>query len=369
MTVTAIVSFLIVLTVLVFVHEMGHYIIARKNGVRVQIFSIGFGPEIIGWTGKSLTRWKICAIPLGGYVKMFGDADPASTKSLNSNQLTSEEVAVSFHYKPLGQKTAIVAAGPIANFLFAIMLLTLLFSIIGQKYAPPVIDKIANGSAAEQAGLMVGDRIMRVDTTEINKFNDLRRIVGPNPNKNLLFLIERDGRKIELDVVPAPTEVRDASGTMIKVGLLGVSSMQTTTKLYDPISAFHLAILETWSISRETLNYLGQIIIGSRGTEELGGPIRIAKISGAVAEVGMSSLIYFMAVLSINLGLINLFPIPILDGGHLLFYFLEFVRGRPLGQRAQEVASVAGLGIVIVLMVFVTLNDIWPGFWSNIGLS
>jgi len=156
---------------------------------------------------------------------------------------------------------------------------------------------------------------------------------------------------------------------MIKVGLLGVSSMQTTTKLYDPISAFQLAALETWSISRETLNYLGQIIIGSRGTEELGGPIRIAKISGAVAEVGMSSLIYFMAVLSINLGLINLFPIPILDGGHLLFYFLEFVRGRPLGQRAQEVASAAGLGIVIVLMVFVTLNDIWPGFWSNIGLS
>ena len=369
MTITAIVSFLVVLTVLVFVHEMGHYLIARKNGVRVEVFSVGFGPEIIGWTDNSLTRWKICAIPLGGYVKMFGDSDPASTKSVSSEFFSKDDVRVSFHHKSLAQKTAIVAAGPIANFLFAVVLLTVLFAIVGQKHAPPIIDKIASGSAAQEAGLLVGDRIIRVDNTDINKFNDLRRIVSPNPNRNLLFLIERDGRKIEIDVVPSLTEVRDASGTMIKVGLLGVSSMQTSTKLYDPISAFKEALAESWSISTQTLDYLGQILIGARGTEELGGPIRIAKISGAVAEIGASSLIYFMAVLSINLGLINLFPIPVLDGGHLVLYLLEFVRGRPLGQKAQEAASFAGLGIVIALMIFVTLNDIWPGFWSNIGLS
>ena len=174
---------------------------------------------------------------------------------------------------------------------------------------------------------------------------------------------------MEIDVVPSLTEVRDASGTMVKVGLLGVSSMQTSTKLYDPISAFKEAVTESWSISTQTLSYLGQIVIGSRGTEELGGPIRIAKMSGAVAEIGISSLIYFMAVLSINLGLINLFPIPVLDGGHLVLYLLEFIRGRPLGQKAQEAVSFTGLGIVIALMIFVTLNDIWPGFWSNIGLS
>ena len=369
MTITAIVSFLVVLTVLVFVHEMGHYLIARKNGVRVEVFSVGVGPEIIGWTDNSLTRWKICAIPLGGYVKMFGDSDPASTKPSGSERFSEDDVRVSFHHKSLAQKTAIVAAGPIANFLFAVLLLAFLFAIMGQKHAPPIIDKIASGSAAEEAGLSVGDRIIRVNNTEINKFNDLRRVVSPNPNKNLLFLIERDGKNLEIDVVPSLTEVRDASGTMIKVGLLGVTSMQTNTKLYDPISAFKEAVTESWSISTQTLSYLGQIVIGSRGTEELGGPIRIAKMSGAVAEIGISSLIYFMAVLSINLGLINLFPIPVLDGGHLVLYLLEFIRGRPLGQKAQEAVSFTGLGIVIALMIFVTLNDIWPGFWSNIGLS
>ena len=364
-----IIPFLILILVVVFIHEYGHYYFARKYGVGVTDFSLVFGKELFFWNDKLGTRWKICAIPLGGYVKMFGDTDPASTKPSSSECFPEEDVRVSFHHKSLAQKTAIVAAGPIANFLFAVLLLTFLFAIIGQKHAPPIIDKIASGSAAEEAGLLVGDRIVRVDDTEINKFNDLRRIVSPNPNKNLLFLIERDGKNIEIDVVPSLTEVRDASGTMIKVGLLGVTSMQTSTKLYDPISAFKEAVTESWSISTQTLNYLGQIIIGSRGTEELGGPIRIAKISGAVAEIGISSLIYFMAVLSINLGLINLFPIPVLDGGHLVLYLLEFIRGRPLGQKAQEVVSFTGLGIVIALMIFVTLNDIWPGFWSNIGLS
>ena len=209
---------------------------------------------------------------------MFGDSDPASTKHSGSEHFSEDDLRVSFHHKSLAQKTAIVAAGPIANFLFAVLLLAFLFAIIGQKHAPPIIDKIASGSAAEEAGLLVGDRIIRANNTEINKFNDLRRVVSPNPNKNLLFLIERDGKNIEIEVVPSLTEVRDASGTMIKVGLLGVTSMQTNTKLYDPISAFKEAVTESWSISTQTLSYLGQIVIGSRGTEELGGPLSLIHI-------------------------------------------------------------------------------------------
>ena len=187
---------------------------------------------------------------------MFGDSDPASTKPSSGECFSEADVRVSFHHKSLAQKTAIVAAGPIANFLFAVLLLAFLFAIIGQKYAPPIIDKIASGSAAEEAGLSVGHRIIRIDNTDINKFNDLRRVVSPNPNKNLLFLIERDGKKMEIDVVPSLTEVRDASGTMIKVGLLGVTSMQTSTKLYDPISAFKEAVSESWSISTQTLSLI-----------------------------------------------------------------------------------------------------------------
>ena len=369
MTVAAIISFLVILTVLVFVHEMGHYWIARRNGVRVEVFSIGFGPELFGWEDEAKTRWKICAIPLGGYVKMFGDSDAASTKSSESISFTPQEISMSFHHKRLSQRAAIVSAGPAANFLFAIILLTMLYSMVGQRYAAPIIDSLVAGSAADQAGLMVGDKIVSVDDVNISKFDELKRIVAPNPNKKMSFIILRDNKKLAFDVMPRLVERKDASGAIIRIGLLGVGSEKTSIIRHNPIAAFRIAVQETWSTTLQTVEYLGQMIAGSRSAEELGGPIRIAKISGAVTELGLASTLYFMAVLSINLGLINLFPIPILDGGHLFFYFLEFIRGRPLGAKAHEIASVAGLGVVIALMVFVTLNDIWPNFWSGSGFS
>ena len=353
-----IIPFLIILTVLVFVHEMGHYLIARKNGVKVEIFSIGFGSELFGWTDQIGTRWKVCAIPLGGYVKMFGDADPSSSRKFDSVEMSSDEKKVSFHHKRLGERAAIVLAGPIANFLFAIVLLAGLYSLVGQRYAPPIIDKITMGSAADLAGLMVGDEIIKVDNEDIDKFDQLQRIVRPNPGKSLEFLIRRDKKVIQKVVVPKAIVGNDISGAKIVYGLLGVTSEQTVFIKHNIIKSTSLAVEETWVIISQTLTHIGEMIIGERTTDELGGPIRIAKLSGAVADAGIVSSIWFMAVLSINLGLINLFPVPVLDGGHLFFYLIEFIRGKPLGAKAQEMASYTGLVVVIALMVFVTWNDL-----------
>jgi len=350
--------FLVILTVLVFVHEMGHYLVARRNGVRVEVFSVGFGPELFGWNDKAGTRWKFSAIPLGGYVKMFGDADVASTQVDGGEQMTDAEREVSFHHKRLRQKTAIVAAGPLANFLFAIVLLAGLYSVVGQRYAPATVDWIQPGSAAEAGELMIGDRIVEVDSVGIDRFEELQRVVRGNPGRAMEFVVERDGKPVVLDVTPKSVEQTDAFGNTSTIGLLGIRSQQTRMVRHDPLSAVWLATVETWSLTRQTLEAVGQMIVGSRQTEELGGPLRIAQISGAVAEAGLVTTIWFTALLSINLGLINLFPIPILDGGHLVFYLAEAIRGRPLGERVQEIASMAGLTLVIGLMIFVTWNDI-----------
>jgi regulator of sigma E protease len=352
------VPFLVILTVLVFVHEMGHYLVARRNGVRVEVFSIGFGPELFGWNDRTGTRWKISAIPLGGYVKMFGDADPASTQGSGLDVMSDQDRAVSFHHKRLGQRTAIVLAGPAANFLFAIVLLAGLYSIVGQRYAPPSVDVIVPASAAEAAGLRVGDLIVEVDAVEITRFDELQRIVRDNPGVALDFLVERNGKLVGLTATPRRVERTDALGNTASIGLLGVQSEQMQMIRHDPLSALWLATTETWSLVRQTLNAVGQMIVGARTTDELGGPLRIAQLSGTVAEAGLVTTIWFTALLSINLGLINLFPIPVLDGGHLMFYLAEAVRGRPLGERVQEIASMAGLTMVIALMVFVTWNDL-----------
>ena len=352
------VPFLVILTVLVFVHEMGHYLVARRNGVRVEVFSIGFGPELFGWNDRTGTRWKISAIPLGGYVKMFGDADPASTQGAGLDVVSDHDRAVSFHHKRLGQRTAIVLAGPAANFLFAIVLLAGLYSIVGQRYAPPSVDVIVPASAAEAAGLQVGDLIVEVDAVEITRFDELQRIVRDSPGVALDFLVERNGKLVGLTATPRMVERTDALGNTASIGLLGVQSEQMQMIRHDPLSALWLATTETWSLVRQTLNAVGQMIVGARKTDELGGPLRIAQLSGSVAEAGLVSTIWFTALLSINLGLINLFPIPVLDGGHLMFYLAEAVRGRPLGERVQEIASMAGLTMVIALMVFVTWNDL-----------
>ena len=352
------VPFLVILTILVFVHEMGHFLIARRYGVRVEVFSIGFGREIFGWTDRAQTRWKFSLIPLGGYVKMFGDANAASQPGGDVERLTPAERAVAFPCQSLRARTWIVAAGPLANFLFAIALLAALFISVGQPFTPPVVGGVVPDSAAEEAGMLPGDRIVGIDGDSIERFEDVQRIIRSAADQTLSVKIVRDGETIVLTAVPKVSEQIDSFGTRHEIGLLGVTRSGVEYVRHGPVEAVWRASVETWDLTVATLHAVGQIIAGTRGAEELGGPIRIAQMSGTVAETGLVSVMWFMAVLSINLGLINLFPIPMLDGGHLLFYGIEAIRGRPLGERAQEYGFRIGLAIVFSLMLFVTFNDL-----------
>lgn len=446
-----VVRFLVVLTVLVFVHELGHYWIARRCGVRVEVFSIGFGPEIVGWTDKAETRWKISAVPLGGYVKMFGEGEMSGEGEM-PRPLTPAERKVSFKYKTLGQRAAIVFGGPAANFIFAILVLGCLFAIKGQPFTPATFNKVIEGSAAEEAGLLPGDLIVRLGSTEIERFEEVQQIVRMNPEKTMQIAVLRDGKEVELTVKPKLFETSDSLGNLVRIGLLGVSraapakigeivpggaaekagmlandrilaingvatsdfsdvqkivsvspgkplaillnragekvSLSVTPALregkdhncgvvkygslgvrsvrsefravrkLDPLNAIWQSIEETWVIVVGTLQAVSEIIVGTRSSDELGGPIKIAQMSNAVWNIGFVETISFMALLSINLGLINLFPIPVLDGGHLLFFAFEGVLGRPLGEKIQEYSFRIGLVLILSLMVFVFANDI-----------
>ena len=356
---TYIVPFLIILTVLVFVHEFGHYLIARWNGVRVEVFSIGFGPELFGWWDRAGTRWKFSTIPLGGYVKMFGDSDASSgLPAAGLARLAPSDREVSFHYKRLGQRAAIVAAGPGANFLFAVMVLAILFTTYGQPFTPAEVGQVQPGSAAEQGGIHPGDVILSLDGSTVQRFEDVQQIVRLNPGLPMTIIVRRDGQEQTLHVTPSRTELTDRFGNHYQIGLLGIARSGMEYVKRDPATAIVQAGAETWDLSVSTLKALWQIIIGTRATDELGGPLRIAQMSGEVAQGGVVAVLWFMAVLSINLGLINLFPVPVLDGGHLLFYAAEAVRGKPLGQRAQEYGFRIGLALVLTLMVFATWNDL-----------
>lgn len=355
---TSVLAFLLVLTVLVFVHELGHYLVARRNGVRIEVFSIGFGPELFGFTDRAGTRWKFSALPLGGYVKMFGDADPASTPGSHLGAMSAEERAVSFHHKRVGQRAAVVAAGPIANFVFSIAVLAVLFATAGQSFTPADVGGIQPGSAAERAGLQPGDLILSIDGTGIQRFEEIRQIVSIKPGELLKMEVERDGKVLPLDVTPDSREVTDRMGATHRIGLLGITRGSVDMKRHDPLTAVWQAVREVTGMITGTFTALGQMVEGSRGTEELGGPLRIAQMSGEVAQSGWYPLVWFMTFLSVNLGLINLFPVPMLDGGHLLFYAIEGARGRPLGARAQEYGFRIGLALVLTLMVFATWNDL-----------
>lgn len=352
------VPFLIVLTAVVFVHELGHYLMARQCGVRVEIFSIGFGPEIFGWTDRTGTRWKFSAIPLGGFVKMFGDADPASRPDRGLQAMTPDEKAISFHFKRVGQRMRVVFGGPAANFLFAIVLLAGLFMIVGQPSTPPDIGTVQEGSAAEAAGLKPGDVIVNIDGSRVARFEDIQRVVRDQPGKPMTVVLKRDGKEMVIAATPRATEVTDRLGQTHQIGLLGIGRAGMTFVRHDPLTSIWYAVRETYYLSWGTLKAVGQIIAGTRTADELGGPLRIAQMSGNMAEQGIVSLVWFIAVLSVNLGLINLFPVPMLDGGHLLFYSIEALRGRPLGQRAQEYGFRIGLALVFALMLFVTWNDL-----------
>ncbi len=345
--------FLIILSVVVFVHEYGHYWVARKNGVRVEVFSIGFGRELFGFNDKHGTRWKFSLIPLGGYVKMLGDADETSARPDAATAGHNE----SFPSKSVWQRMAIVAAGPGANFLFAIIVLSLLFVISGRPFTPPVVGEVTPESPAAEAELMPGDRVTAVDGTAVESFENLQLLVRDNAEVPLAFTIERDGEVFDVTVTPALQEIEDRFGNTHRVGLVGISRTGVEFRRSNPGMAVFEATGETVRMVTLTLGALGEMIMGSRGTEELGGPLRIAQMSGTIAQDGLVPAIWFTAILSINLGLINLFPIPMLDGGHLVLYTIEAARGRPLGERSQEMAFRVGLAMVLTLMIFATWND------------
>lgn len=349
-----VVPFLFILSIVVFVHEFGHYWVARRNGVRVETFSIGFGPEIIGRNDTHGTRWKLSAIPLGGYVKMLGDAD-ATSSTLDLAHYRDPD---SFPAKTVWQRMAIVFAGPGANFIFAIIALALLFVFSGRPFTPPEVGEVQADSPAAAAGLQPGDRILAVGGAEIASFEELQRIVAESAGETLTLSVERAGAVVEADVTAAVAEMTDRFGNVHRIGRIGVSRAGVEFQRVDPLTAVGAAVTETWRMITGTLAALWEMIIGSRGTGELGGPLRIAQMSGQIAQDGLVPLIWFSAVLSINLGLINLFPIPMLDGGHIVMYTVEALRGRPLAERTQEMAFRVGLAMVLSLMLFATWNDL-----------
>jgi regulator of sigma E protease len=352
-------TFILVLSVLVFVHELGHYLVARWNKVRIEVFSIGFGPEVFGFHDRTGTRWKFSILPLGGYVRMFGDAEAASSPDSQALATMSEaDKAVSYHHKPVGQRAAVAAAGPAANFLFALLVLSGLYMIAGQSFTPADVGTVQPGSAAERAGLLPGDVIVAIDGTDIERFEEVRQVVSMNAGRPLAMVIMRSGRQIPLTATPDTTEFKDRFGNIHRIGLLGIGRAGTEMRQLGPFTAVWQASREITGVVTGTLTALGQMVEGSRSTEELGGPLRIAQVSSEVAQSGTYALVWFLAFLSVNLGLLNLFPIPVLDGGHLLFYAFEAARGKPLGPRAQEYGFRIGLALVLTLMVFATWNDL-----------
>lgn len=444
--------FLLILTVLVFVHEMGHYLVARRAGVKVEAFSIGFGPELFGWYDKRGTRWRFAAIPLGGYVKMFGETDRMTADDGSERPLSDREKSFSFQHKRLGQRAAIVFAGPFVNYVFAVIVLGILFAVAGQAFSPSIIGPVVPGSAAEKAGLKTGDKIVQVAGRNVERFEEVMQAVGLRPGQRVPIVVERDGerRGVDIDVgvrmvvdkrgnqtpfgdlgagpfvapivgrvvansaaeeaglqpgdvflkikgqpvetfadlqkivsanAEKPLEVlirregaemtivvtpkwqlsrdKDQDGNPKKIGgVIGVSPKAAFRQQHGIGEAFVQAVRETYGLTVATFTAVGQMIAGTRSTKDLSGPLRIAEISGDMAQLGIYQYVWFLGVLSLSLCIINLLPVPMLDGGHLLFYGFEALRGKPLGPRAQEYGFRIGLALVITLMVFATWNDL-----------
>lgn len=436
--------FLFVLTVVVFFHELGHFVVARWCGVTVKAFSIGFGREIFGFTDSKGTRWRFAWIPLGGYVKFLDDENAASVPDTEKrNEISEEERHGTFHDKSLGARAAVVAAGPIANFILAIVIFAVMFTFIGERFTQPVLD-VEKGSAAYQAGFRAGDRVRTVNAEPVESFEDFQRIIGTNVNRELTVGIRRDGGDGEIKIVPDPKEVQsllglrrftpaqvdqiesgspadkagfkpgdvviridgepidtfgqmqsivsrspgtelaitvrrdgqdvalkatprlsvapDATGRSVERGLLGIRRNAAPGdgiwKQYDPFTAAWMGAERTWFVASATMVYLYDVITGRQAADQLGGPIRIAQVSGEVAKAGFLPLLNLAAILSVSIGLLNLFPIPMLDGGHLLYYAIEGVRGRPLSEKAQEIGFRIGLALVLMLMIWATRNDL-----------
>jgi regulator of sigma E protease len=349
-----IVPFLFTLTIIVFFHELGHFLVARWCGIRVLVFSLGFGPEIAGFTDRLGTRWKLSAVPLGGYVKFFGDENEASVPDAETlAAMTEEERKQSFFGQSVGRRAAVVVAGPLTNFILAIVLFAAVFMVIGKQIAVPRVAAVEPGSPAAAAGFQPGDLVTAIDGRKIDNFVDMQRIVGFSGGNPLTIVVDRGGVPITLTATP---EIRNNRG------ILGVTRSNqpgdVRVESVAPLDAVKLGVDKTWFIVETTLSYIRDVFVGRQSADQIGGPIGIARISGQVAELGWGALIDFVAVISVSIGLLNLFPVPLLDGGHLLFYLIEAIRGRPLSERAQEVGFRIGLAIVVMLMIFATVNDI-----------
>jgi len=353
-----ILGFLLVLGPLVTVHELGHYLVGRWFGVKAEAFSVGFGKELAGFTDRRGTRWRLSALPLGGYVKFAGDMNPASQPDAEWLALPAEERAQTFQAQPLWQKALIVAAGPITNFLVAIAILASFNIAYGKLEIPPVVQVLAEEGAAAEAGLAIGDRILRVDGEPIDSFDQLRSHVAPHPGESVRIEVERQRETLAFAfTIPSITE-RDRFGNEFKVGQIGVGSGPGQVVAVGPGEAVVLAVRQTGEIVKLMVTGIWQIITGRRSVEELGGPIKIAKFSGEQLSLGWRQFVSFAALISINLAFINLLPIPALDGGHLAFYAAEAVRRKPASARSQEWAFRTGIAFVLALMLFVTINDI-----------
>jgi regulator of sigma E protease len=364
-----ILAFLLVIGPLVFVHELGHYLVGRWFGVHAETFSIGFGPELGAWSDKRGTRWRLGALPFGGYVKFRGDMGVASEPDPRWLEMSPQERAKCFHARHVGQRALIVLAGPAVNLLFAALILAGFAFAYGENVTPAQIGAVMPGSAAEQAGLAPGDRIVSVDGATVTRFEDLaNRVVLHKPGETLRIDIVRDARALTIPVTLGARIEIDRFGNEYRFGQLGVRSVPPVAQPVSLWRAPLVGLQRTGQLIGMMADGLGQIVTGRRSLDELGGPLKIAQISGEQAAMGPSALISFIALVSINLGFINLLPIPMLDGGHLFFYGIEAIQRRPVSPRIQEIAFRSGLALLLGVLVLVTFNDLGSfGLWR--GLS
>jgi regulator of sigma E protease len=360
------IAFLCAIGPLVFLHELGHYLVGRWFGVGADSFSIGFGPELVGWTDKRGTRWKVGLLPLGGYVRFAGDADVASRP--DSAQLSEDDRGRSFQLKPWWQRFLIVLAGPATNFIVAILIFTGFFLALGMPNSPPVVGRVLPHSTALAIGMQPGDRLVSIGGTSIETFEDIKRTVGLRPGETLDIRFVRGGSNYLRSAKIAAFDLRDQFGQSARIGLLGI--VPSTQQWVRPplLSVLPQATRFTFAITRSMIDGLGQIISGQRSVKELGGTLKMAQMAGQQASLGPFQFIELVALFSINLGFINLLPVPMLDGGHLFFYLVEAVRRRPVSDRAQEWAFRGGLALILALLLFTTANDLGSfGVWARLG--
>ena len=361
------VAFVLAIGPLVFIHEMGHYLVARLFGVGAEQFSIGFGREIVGWTDKRGTRWKIGWLPLGGYVRFVGDMNPASQADADA-ELSPEQRDVAFHNKAWWKRFLIVLAGPLANFLLAIAIFAAFFVSFGVPSSPPVVPGLAPGSPAETAGLKIGDRIVEIANQSTRSFWDIRRIASIRPNENVVIRYERDGKLGAVDVRIGSERRKDEFGQSYVAGVLGIQPPEPVFARTNLVEALPIATRYTFNMTRSIFDVVGQIVTGNRSVREMGGPLKMAQIAGQQASLGAFSFIQLLALFSINLGFINLLPVPMLDGGHLVFYAAEAVRRKPVSARVQEWAFRGGLAMLLALILFTTANDLASfGLFERLG--